>query len=72
MTRLLEKAFEAASKLSDADQDALAASILAEVEADRRWDALFDSSTAAVSQLADEALGEHRANKTLPFVRKGA
>jgi hypothetical protein len=70
MTRLLEKAFEAASKLPEADQDALAASILAEVEADRRWDALFESSTSALSQLADEALGEHRAKKTLPFTPK--
>ena len=74
MTRLLEKAFEAASKLPDADQDALAASILAEVEADRRWDALFEgsASASALSQLADEALGEHRAGKTVPFTPKGA
>jgi len=72
MTKLLEKAFEAASKLPEADQDALAASILAEVEADRRWDELFERSTPALSQLADEALGEHRAGKTLPFTPKGA
>lgn len=72
MTSLLEKAFEAASKLSASEQDALAASILAEVDAERRWDTLFEGSTPVLDQLADEALAEHRARKTLPFAPKGA
>jgi hypothetical protein len=72
MTKLLEQAFEAASKLPAEEQDALAASILAEVEADRRWDALFEGSVSALNGLADEALAEHRAKKTLPFAPKGA
>ncbi|MFL5617971.1 MAG: hypothetical protein ACJ79A_06180 [Gemmatimonadaceae bacterium] len=72
MTKLLEQAFEAASQLSAAEQDALAASILAEVEAERRWDALFDGSPESLSQMADEALDEHRAKRTLPFVPKRA
>ena len=72
MTKLLEKAFEAALQLPAAEQDALAASILAEVEAERRWDALFEGSAESLSQLADEALDEHRAKRTLPFVPKGA
>lgn len=70
VTRLLEKAFEAASQLPAGEQDALAASILAEVQAERHWDGLFESSTAALSQLADEALHEHRAKRSLPFVPK--
>ena len=72
MTELLEKAFEAASKLPAHEQDALGASILAEVEAEQRWDNLFDGSVPTLEQLADEALEEHRAKKTLPFTAKGA
>lgn len=71
MTKLLEKAFEAASKLPAEEQDALAASILAEVEAERRWDALFEGSVPALEQLADQALDEHRRKETLPFTLKG-
>ena len=36
MTKALKKAFEAASRLSDADQDELAEAILEELEADER------------------------------------
>lgn len=72
MTKLLEAAFEAASKLSAKEQDSLAASILAEVESERRWDALFEGSVTTLGQLADEALEEHHAKRTLPFVPKGA
>lgn len=72
MTKLLEKAFEAASKLPPEEQDALAASILAEVEAERRWDQLFEGSLPSLERLADEALEEHRAKKTLPFAPKQA
>ena len=72
MTELLEKAFEAASKLPANEQDALAASILAEVDAERRWDGLFEGSVPTLERLADEALEEHRAKKTLPFRPKGA
>lgn len=72
MTKLLEKAFEAASKLPAEEQDALAASILAEVEAERRWDTLFEGSVPALERLADQALEEHRAKRTLPFAPKGA
>jgi hypothetical protein len=72
MTELLEKAFEAASKLPANEQDALAASILAEVEAERRWDALFAGSAPTLERLADEGLKEHRAKRTLPFTPKGA
>lgn len=67
MTKLLKKAFEAASQLPDQQQDALAATILAELEAERRWDAMFERSVSSLEKLAEEALGEHRAKKTLPF-----
>jgi hypothetical protein len=67
MTNKLKKAFEAASKLPPADQDALAAAILAEVQVDGLWDAAFAKKPGALEQLADEALQEHRAGRTRPL-----
>ena len=64
MTNQLKKAFEAASKLRPADQDALAAAILEEVKVDGLWDASFAAKPRALEQLADEALQEHRAGRT--------
>ena len=67
MTSKLKKAFEAASKLPPADQDALAAAILEEVKADGLWDASFAKNRGALEQLADQALEEHRAGRTRPL-----
>jgi histidinol-phosphate/aromatic aminotransferase/cobyric acid decarboxylase-like protein len=67
MTKALKKAFEAASRLPDADQDELAAAILEELEADERWEAAFAGSQDALARLADEALEEHRAGRTEPL-----
>ncbi|HEX4627956.1 MAG TPA: hypothetical protein VH137_04120 [Gemmatimonadales bacterium] len=67
MTNKLKKAFEAASKLPPADQDALAAAIIEEVKVDGLWDAAFARQPRALEQLADEALQEHRSGRTLPL-----
>jgi hypothetical protein len=67
MTKALKKAFEAASRLAEADQDELAAAILEELEADERWEAAFACSQDALARLADEALEEHRAGRTEPL-----
>jgi hypothetical protein len=64
MTKALRKAFEAASRLPDQEQDALAAAILEELAADERWDAAFAESQSALKRLADEAREEHRAGRT--------
>ena len=61
MTEALKRAFEAAARLSDRQQDELAAAILEELDADERWDAAFARSQDALERLADEALAEHRA-----------
>jgi len=45
-------------------QDAIASFILREIEADQRWEDAFAKSQDALSQLADEALAEHRAGRT--------
>jgi hypothetical protein len=67
MTRSLKKAFEAASKLPEAEQDALAAAILEELESERRWDELFQRSADILAELAKEALAEDRASRTRPL-----
>jgi hypothetical protein len=67
MTEALKKAFEAASRLPDPDQDELAAAIIEELEADERWEAAFGRSQDALERLADEALEEHRAGQTEPL-----
>ena len=64
MTKLLEKAFAEAAKLPDEDQDALAQAVLAELASERRWDELFAASPDVLSELAEEALAEHRAGRT--------
>lgn len=64
MTNALKKAFEAASRLPDREQDELAASILEELAADERWEAAFTQSQRALERLAQEALQEHRAGRT--------
>jgi hypothetical protein len=67
MTEALRKAFEAASRLPEPEQDELAAAILEELDADERWDAAFARSQDALERLADEALEEHRAGRTEPL-----
>jgi hypothetical protein len=64
MTQLLEQAFTKASALSSEEQDTIAALILKEIEAEERWASAFANSQDALSQLADEALAEHRAGRT--------
>jgi hypothetical protein len=68
MTNKLKEAFEAASKLPPADQDALAAAILEEVKVEGLWDVSFAKTPAALERLADEALKEHRAGRTRPLL----
>jgi len=67
MTKALKKAFEAASKLPKAEQDALAAAILEELASERRWDELFERSADTLAKLANEALTEDRAGRTRPL-----
>jgi hypothetical protein len=47
MTTLLQRAVAEAEKLPAADQDAIAARLLAEVEDERQWNARFAATTDA-------------------------
>lgn len=67
MTKALQDAFREAEKLPEAEQDQLAAAIRAEIEAERAWEARLAASGDALAALADEALAEHRAGRTLPL-----
>jgi hypothetical protein len=67
MTKLLEKAISAARRLPAAEQDAVAAIILKELESEQRWADLFAKSQDALARLAAEALDEHAAGKTRPL-----
>jgi hypothetical protein len=64
MSKLLEKAFEEASKLPKREQEALAQWLLAELESERRWEERLSESAGDLARLADEALDEHRRGAT--------
>ena len=66
MTQLLKRAFDEASKLADAEQNALAAEILAELEAESRWDDSLASSADLIDKMGREALKEFQRGKTKP------
>ena len=67
MTKLLEKAFAEATKLSKKEQDHLAEWVLAELAAEQRWDEAFRQSGDPLSRLAGQALNEHRKGRTRPL-----
>lgn len=68
MGRLLERAIEEAHKLSDAEQEAIGAWLLAEIESERRWDELFSlPPSEALERMAAEALEDFRAGRTSPL-----
>ncbi len=64
MTKLLEKAFKAASKLPVIDQNALAKWVIEELEAEKKWEQIFAESEGVLDRLADEALAAHKKGKT--------
>jgi hypothetical protein len=67
MTKALQEVFREASKLPEADQDALAEAIRAEIAMEKDWDRSFASSSDVLERLADEAIADHRAGRTTPL-----
>jgi hypothetical protein len=65
--QLMEKALAEIRKLPEREQEAFAAWILEEIASERRWNKSFAESQDVLEQLADEALAEHKANKTQPL-----
>ena len=64
MTKILQEAFDEASKLPAAEQDALGRLLLEELASERRWEELFAKSHDLLAELADQALAQHRAGRT--------
>jgi hypothetical protein len=67
VTTLLAQAFAAAAGLPEAEQDALARALLAELESERAIDDAIAARPDALARLAGEALAEHRAGRTEPL-----
>jgi len=63
MTQLLERAFQRAQELPQADQDIVASLILEEIESEGGWQERFDSSQVLLAKLAQEALDDLRAGR---------
>jgi hypothetical protein len=65
MTNLLQRAFDEASKLPEHEQDALAKSLLQDLDSERNWtNALSGSELDKLTPLAESALQEHREGRT--------
>lgn len=63
MSQLLDHAVAEARKLSDAEQDAIAALILEEIEDDRRWEEKLARSPGKLAALAARAEDQVRAGR---------
>ena len=60
MTKLLEKAIERATRMTEKEQNEIAAFIMDEVA----WDEKLESSKDQLVRLANSALNENKLNKT--------
>ncbi|MFO0849986.1 MAG: hypothetical protein U0871_15750 [Gemmataceae bacterium] len=60
MSQLLDRAVAEARKLPDAEQDAIAALILEEIEDDHRWEEAFARSPGKLAALAARAAEQVR------------
>jgi hypothetical protein len=67
MGQLLQRAVAEASKLPEAEQEAVGAWLLAELESERRWDDLFARSHDMLLEMAAEAIREDEAGLTEPL-----
>jgi hypothetical protein len=64
VTKMLQKAFTKAAELPAAEQDVLAARLLAELAEEDEFDRAIAASSGKLARLAREALAEHRAGRT--------
>ena len=71
MTTLLRQAFKAAEQLSEAEQDALATRLLAEIAREDEFDYALAQTGHKLVGMANEALEELRAGLTKPIPTEG-
>ncbi len=67
MTKLLDKAFEKASKLPELEQNAIARWLIDEIVSEKKWEKSFAESEDILDKLAEKALLEYAEGKTKPF-----
>lgn len=67
MTQLLEQAYAQVVQLSETEQDRIATLILEFLADKAEWEKQFADSQDALATLAQEALAERHAGKTLPL-----
>jgi hypothetical protein len=58
MNAMLEKAFDAVSRLPEAEQESIASLILEEIEAERGWDERFAGSQDQLAEMVRRARAE--------------
>jgi hypothetical protein len=63
MTVLLKEAFKKALKLPDTLQDQIERELLADIEAEARWDQTFKETQDKLEKLADKALEDFDAGR---------
>jgi methylase of polypeptide subunit release factors len=67
MTQALSTAVATAAQLPEREQDALAAILLEEMEAEERWSALFADSLNLLERMANEAIQDFQAGRVQPI-----
>ncbi|HEX7677719.1 MAG TPA: hypothetical protein VF713_06320 [Thermoanaerobaculia bacterium] len=67
MSNLLDEAYAIAKELSEQEQQAIGAWLLAEIDADRRWEELFAQPSDVIERMGEKALEDHRLGRTLPL-----
>jgi hypothetical protein len=67
LTVSLQKAFAEAAKLSEPEQDVLAARVLAELAREDDFDGAVANSADRLASLARQALSEHESGQTQPL-----
>ena len=72
MSKLLDEAYAAAKELPEQEQEAIGAWLLAEIDADRKWDELFAQPSEVIERMADKAIEDHRRGRTRLLEPKAA
>ncbi|HXH37813.1 MAG TPA: hypothetical protein VNN08_04255 [Thermoanaerobaculia bacterium] len=67
MSNLLDEAYAAAKELSEEEQQAIGAWLLAEIDADRRWEDLLAQPSDVIERMGEKALEDYRSGRTLPL-----
>jgi hypothetical protein len=65
MSKLLDEAYAVAKSLTEEEQEALGALLLAEIDSDRRWEELLAQPSEVIERMGEQALEDHRLGRTL-------